>query len=79
MFDITAWTGFFAPKGTSPQVIDRLAEALRQVMDDPAVRASLANIGFEAKWAGPSAFGERVADDLELWVRLTREAGIERQ
>lgn len=79
LFDITAWTGFFAPKGTPPQVIDRLAEALRQVMDDPAVRASLANIGFEAKWAGPSAFAERVADDLELWVRLTREAGIERQ
>jgi tripartite-type tricarboxylate transporter receptor subunit TctC len=79
LFDITAWTGFFAPKGTSPQVVDRLAEALHQVMDDPAVRASLAAIGFEAKWAGPTAFRERVAEDLELWVRLTREAGIERQ
>lgn len=79
LFDITAWTGFFAPKGTSPEVIERLAEALQRVMDDPAVRASLAAIGFEAKWASPSAFGARVADDLELWVRLTREAGIERQ
>lgn len=79
LFDITAWTGFFAPKGTPPQVIEQLAEALHRVMDDPAVRTSLAAIGFEAKWAGPSAFGQRVADDLELWVRLTREAGIERQ
>lgn len=79
LFDITAWTGFFAPKGTPPEVIERLAGALHRVMDDPAVRASLAAIGFEAKWAGPSAFGARVAEDLELWVRLTREAGIERQ
>lgn len=79
LFDITAWTGFFAPKGAPPDVVERLAEALHQVMDDPAVRARLAAIGFEAKWASPSAFGERVADDLELWVRLTREAGIERQ
>ncbi|MFO1108120.1 MAG: tripartite tricarboxylate transporter substrate binding protein [Bradyrhizobium sp.] len=79
LFDITAWTGFFAPKGTPPEIVARLADALHQVMDDPNVRANLAQIGFEAKWAGSAAFAEHVAHDLDLWVRLTREAGIEQQ
>jgi tripartite-type tricarboxylate transporter receptor subunit TctC len=48
-------------------------------MEDPEVRNSLALIGFEARWAGPAAFSERVARDLDLWVRLTKEAGIEQQ
>jgi putative tricarboxylic transport membrane protein len=55
------------------------ADALRQVMEDPEVRGSLAQIGFDAQWAGPTAFGERVANDLDLWARLTKEAGIEPQ
>jgi tripartite-type tricarboxylate transporter receptor subunit TctC len=79
LFDITAWTGFFAPKGTSPETVALLADTLRQVMEDPEVRSSLAQIGFEAQWAGPAAFGEHVARDLDLWARLTKEAGIEPQ
>jgi tripartite-type tricarboxylate transporter receptor subunit TctC len=78
-FELTAWTGFFAPKNTPPDIVNRLADALRQVMEDPEVRSSLAQIGFDAQWAGPAAFGERVAHDLELWARLTKEAGIEPQ
>jgi tripartite-type tricarboxylate transporter receptor subunit TctC len=79
LFDIMAWTGFFAPKGTPPEIVAQLAEALHRVMDDPDIRKGLAQIGFEAKWAGPAAFGEHVAHDLDLWVRLTKEAGIEQQ
>jgi tripartite-type tricarboxylate transporter receptor subunit TctC len=79
LFDITAWTGFFAPKNTPPEIVALLADTLHQVMDDADVRNSLAQIGFEAKWAGSAAFGEHVARDLDLWVRLTKEAGIEQQ
>jgi tripartite-type tricarboxylate transporter receptor subunit TctC len=79
LFDIKAWTGFFAPKNTPPEIVALLSDRLHQVMDDPEVRNSLAQIGFEAKWAGPAAFGEHVARDLDLWVRLTKEAGIEQQ
>ncbi|MEW6122025.1 MAG: tripartite tricarboxylate transporter substrate binding protein [Pseudomonadota bacterium] len=79
LFDLSAWTGIFAPKGTSPEIVAKVSNALHQVMDEPAVRVSLANIGFEAKWTGSSDFAKRTADDLDLWVKLTREAGIERQ
>jgi tripartite-type tricarboxylate transporter receptor subunit TctC len=77
--NLSAWTGLFAPKGTPQEVVDKLSEALREVVADPAVRQHLADIGFEAKWMAPKEFSERLAADIELWATLTKEAGIERQ
>jgi tripartite-type tricarboxylate transporter receptor subunit TctC len=77
--NLSAWTGLFAPKGTPPEVVDRLSETLRDVVADPAVRQRLAEIGFEANWTAPKEFAERLAADIELWATLTKEAGIERQ
>lgn len=79
LFSLTAWTGIFAPKGTPPAIVDRLAEAIHQAVDDPKVKESLANIGFEVRWLGPKDFARSVSDDIDLWANLTREAGIERQ
>lgn len=79
LFSLTAWTGLFAPKGTPPEIVARLAEAIHQAVDDPKVRESLAHIGFEVRWLGPKDFARHVSDDIDLWANLTREAGIERQ
>lgn len=42
-FDVSIWSGLFAPKGTPANVMQRLADALREAVSDPAVRE------FEAK------------------------------
>ena len=79
LFDLTAWTGLFAPRGTAPEIIAKLSAAARDVLGDADTRERLANVGFEAKWYAPEEFAKRASDDLELWATLTREAGIERQ
>ena len=77
--NLSAWTGLFAPKNTSPEVVEKLSELLREILAEPSVRQRLAEIGFEAQWIAPKEFAERVAADIELWATLTKEAGIERQ
>lgn len=77
--NISAWTGIFAPKGTSPEIVAKLSEAVRQALSEPEVREHLAGIGFETQWIGPVDFGKHVREDMELWATVTREAGIERQ
>src|SRR3954447_23605265 len=42
---ILTWTGFFAPKGTSKDVIDKLAAAARDALADPEVQKRLAGVG----------------------------------
>jgi putative tricarboxylic transport membrane protein len=77
--DISAWSGFFAPKGTPPEIVAKLADAVKQALSEPEVRERLAGIGFETQWVGPVDFGKHVKDDMELWATATKEAGIERQ
>jgi tripartite-type tricarboxylate transporter receptor subunit TctC len=77
--NLSAWTGLFAPKTTSPEAVEKLSELLREILAEPSVRQRLAEIGFEAQWIAPKEFAERVAADIELWATLTKEAGIERQ
>ena len=77
--NLSAWTGLFAPRGTAPEVVEKLSGALREILAEPAIRQRLAEIGFEAQWIAPKEFSERVAADIELWTTLTKEAGIERQ
>ena len=44
-FDFTLWQGFFAPKGTPPEVIARLNREINQILADPATRQKLVDAG----------------------------------
>jgi tripartite-type tricarboxylate transporter receptor subunit TctC len=77
--NLSAWTGLFAPRGTPPEVVDKLSETLRDVLAQPDIVRRLAEIGFEAQWTAPKEFAERLAADIALWAALTKEAGIEPQ
>ena len=77
--NLSAWTGLFAPKGTPPEVVEKLSGALRDILAEPAIRQRLAEIGFEEQWLNAKDFGAFVAAENELWAALTKEAGIERQ
>lgn len=40
-YDISIWSGIFAPKGTPKAVVDKLAAALDKALDDPEVQKKL--------------------------------------
>src|SRR5262249_6030337 len=44
-YQMSIWAGIFAPKGTPKPVIDKLAPALEQALDNPAVQERLADLG----------------------------------
>jgi len=77
--NVSAWTGLFAPKGTPPDVIEKLSAALRDILAEPAIRQRLAEIGFEEQWLSAKDFATFVAAENQTWAALTKEAGIERQ
>jgi tripartite-type tricarboxylate transporter receptor subunit TctC len=39
------WAGIFAPKGTPKPIVDKLAAALDKSLDDPGVKAKVAELG----------------------------------
>ncbi|RYF84196.1 MAG: tripartite tricarboxylate transporter substrate binding protein [Comamonadaceae bacterium] len=54
--EVTVWQGIFAPKGTPADIIAKVDQALRETLDEPAVRKNFTDSGVTAMGIGPEAF-----------------------
>jgi tripartite-type tricarboxylate transporter receptor subunit TctC len=77
-FDLTSWNGIFGPAGLPRPIVDKVNAEVLAVLAEKEVQDRLANIGFEA-WPSksPEEFAKYVADQLALWTRLIKQAGIQ--
>ena len=78
-FDITSWQGYFAPAGTPKEIITRLNAEIRKIIETPEIKAKLATLGMDAFSGTPEQLDAFVKDQLVLWEKLIRNAGIEKQ
>jgi tripartite-type tricarboxylate transporter receptor subunit TctC len=78
-FDINSWNGYFGPAGMSPDVVKTLNAAINKIVAEPQVRKQLAVLGFDAFSGTPEAFAAFVDQQLRLWGKLIKDAGIEQQ
>jgi len=76
-FDITQWQGFFAPAGADAKIIEKLNAEIVKALKLPDVVERLEKQGGNEIVGGtPADFAELIADDLRMYSRLIREAGI---
>jgi tripartite-type tricarboxylate transporter receptor subunit TctC len=76
-FEMDSWAGLFAPANTPPEVVRLLNAETRKVVDDPAVKARLGTIGFEAFSSTAEELGDFVKVQLVKWAKMIKDAGIE--
>ena len=76
-YDISIWSGIFAPKGTSKAVVDTLAVALDKALDDPDVQKRLEGLGGSIPTKAernPETFEKMVSAERERWTPLLKAA-----
>ncbi len=76
-FDVLAWVGMFAPAGTPPEAIDRLAGEIGRILAKPEMQRRFVDSGTNVFYTGPAEFRGYVKSELVKWLALIREAGIE--
>jgi tripartite-type tricarboxylate transporter receptor subunit TctC len=76
--DLTSWNGIFGPAGLPRPIVDKLNAEVLAILAEKDVQEKLANVGFEV-WPSksPEEFAKYVADQLALWTRLIKQAGIQ--
>ncbi len=80
-YQMSVWSGLFAPKGTPPEIIAKLADALDQTLDDPGVRATLTQLGasIPAKAErSPAAFDRFVRSEIARWAPILAAIGVDK-
>jgi len=75
-YEVSIWYGIAAPRGTPPEIVGKLNQAVNAVLADPKLQARLAELGGELMPMTPAEFGELVAEETEKWGKVIRAANI---
>ena len=77
-FELSAWHGLWAPKGTPKPIVDQLSKALRVALKDPTVILRFADLGtvpVKDADATPAALQGHLKSEIERWGPIIKAAG----
>lgn len=75
-FDSSTWFALFAPKGTDAAVVAKLNAAVRQVLQQPEVKAKLEGMGNTVRLETPDQFRATVKANRQKWAEVVKAAGV---
>ncbi|WP_080745333.1 Bug family tripartite tricarboxylate transporter substrate binding protein [Cupriavidus necator] len=75
-FELEAWVGLFAPAGTPPEVIAKLSENVKKVLEQPETKKRADTVGIEARYMDPAGLGALVKKDTEYWGKIIKARNI---
>lgn len=76
-FEVSSWSGLFAPKGTPPEIINTLAKATIEVIKSPDVHKQLEAMGAIPVGSTPEEFKKYVRSEIEKWGVVAKAANIQ--
>jgi tripartite-type tricarboxylate transporter receptor subunit TctC len=75
-YEVSAWYGVLAPRGTPQPVITRLNAEFSAVIADPDIRARLATEGALPATGTAEDFAAHIRGETEKWARVVAAAGM---
>jgi tripartite-type tricarboxylate transporter receptor subunit TctC len=70
------WYGLGAPKATPAEIVNKLNKEVNAALDDPKMKARLADLGGTVLPGSPADFGKHIAEETEKWGKVVRAANI---
>ncbi len=75
-FDSGSWLGLFAPAGTPPEIINKIAADVKAVLDDDATRQVLIQQGANPKSSTPAQLAALMEADRKRYAKIIAEKNI---
>jgi tripartite-type tricarboxylate transporter receptor subunit TctC len=70
------WLGWFLPARTTPDVVRRLNELVREGLQAPELVAALANGSLQPRYTTPEEFAVVLRQDYERWAPIVQATGF---
>ena len=74
-FNVTGWSGVFAPAATPPAIVAQLAESISDVMGEPVIREAFNANGAEVIASTPEQFSRQIKAEMAGWISVVRASG----
>jgi tripartite-type tricarboxylate transporter receptor subunit TctC len=75
-FSAYVWSGLAAPKGTPPEVVDKLGRALRAALATPAVKGFLEKAAVEPVTDTPAEMQAFMREEKQRYAKAIKDAGV---
>jgi tripartite-type tricarboxylate transporter receptor subunit TctC len=75
-FEVEAWYGLLAPRGTPPALVAQLNAVVNEILQRPDIAAALAGQGLDIVGGAPEKLGRLLASDLDKWLKVIKDANI---
>ncbi|MGJ7583398.1 Bug family tripartite tricarboxylate transporter substrate binding protein, partial [Variovorax sp. RHLX14] len=72
---VTSWYGLMAPKGTPPEVTQRINSTLNAALNSPAFREKIEQMGYTPLGGTPERFTTAIKDDILKWGEVVKFSG----
>ena len=74
-YEVGNWYALVGPRGLPRPIVDRLASAMRQTLQDPDMRRHLSTHGVEPTPSTPEELGRFIRDETAKWAPIIRASG----
>src|ERR1700722_722446 len=75
-FDIAAWIGAVAPKGTPADIVQKLNGEIGRALKDPEFAAKIAAIGIDPIGSTPEEFSAFLRKEIPRWKQIVQDADV---
>lgn len=75
-YEAYSWAALVAPRGTPPDIVQKISADLQQVMAQPDVKQRLHDAGAEAMPGSPEQLARTLRGEIEKWAKVVKTANI---
>jgi tripartite-type tricarboxylate transporter receptor subunit TctC len=75
-YEVTAWYGLFAPKGTSKKIINTLSDTINKTNESAEVKKNLTILGTDIVKSNPDEFKHFLKVELDKWGKVAKDTNI---
>ncbi len=74
-YEASSWFGLLAPAGTSPDVVNRVQQAVAKALGTPEVKEKMQAQGAIPSGNTPAQFTKHIADEHVKWAKVVKDSG----
>lgn len=73
--EVVGFYGILAPKGTPPEVVNKLSQAFKETLESPEVQKKMIDQGADPAYLNADQFTKFLTAEMPRWAKVVKQAG----
>ena len=73
--EVVGFYGILAPKGTPPEVVNKLSQAFKETLDSPEIQKKMIDQGADPAYLNAEQFTKFLSAEMPRWAKTVMQAG----